>query len=102
MTLGEFAAAAALLTPLVLGLAALAKDIFFRKDKDKKTEPSEQSEEIVQGMTIPTDYAGELITELRREIREDRADFALQLGEKDREIERLRAELAAYHRIHQR
>lgn len=85
MKIDEWVAALALLTPLLLGLAALVKDFITRKDK--KPDPVKASEDVVvQGMTVPTsDYAQELIKELRAEKVEDKA-----------EIKELRAQLQAY------
>lgn len=81
----------ALLTPLLLGLAALVKDFITRKDK--KPDPVKKEEDVVvQGMTIPaSDYAGELIAELKAEKAEDKA-----------EIKELRARLQAYLEIDRR
>ena len=75
-----------LLTPLLLGLAALVKDFITRKDKKPEPAPRTGPNAVVQGMTVPTsDFAKELIAELKSERAEDKE-----------EIRELKAKLQAY------
>lgn len=81
MSFSEVAVAIGLLTPLVLGILAFIEK--WRNAKKKDVEPAD-GQTIVQGMTVPVDYAADLITELRRDrtVAERERDEAIKRAER--------------------
>lgn len=73
MSFAEWAAAVGLLTPLILGILA-----FLEKFINRKKEPEKKEEEVVQGLAVSTNsYADDLISELRRELKETKEELRI-------------------------
>lgn len=72
MSLQEWAVAIGLLTPLILGILAFIEKFMNRK----KEEPKDEEPELVKGLTVAPDYAGDYIRELKKDRDEAEAELA--------------------------
>lgn len=86
MSLQEWAVAIGLLTPLILGVLAFIEKFLNRKKGD---EPKEDEPEVLKGMTVAPDYAGDYIKELKA----DRAAAEAEVHKLKIENDLLRAQL---------
>jgi hypothetical protein len=91
MSFSELAVAFGLLAPLILGIIGLIDKRIPVKNKP----PEEKKEQVVMGTPVSHDYAGELIAELRQDIK----DLKEQRKQEAIRADKAEAERDAYKKI---